>query len=95
MCRSGDSEMCYNNRSQKNLRALPLRTIRRTLQWCQNSVQNTQIRYVNSCDKCQRTGNISKYDEMPQTYMLSYEIFDIWELIFWAHSLVHSGINIS
>ncbi|KAK5840005.1 hypothetical protein PVK06_008866 [Gossypium arboreum] len=39
-------------------------------------------RYVTSCDKCQRTGNISKRDEMPQTYMLSCEIFDIWGIDF-------------
>ena len=40
------------------------------------------IRYVTSCDKCQRTGNISKRDEMPQNYMLSCEIFDVWGIDF-------------
>ena len=28
------------------------------------------------------TGNISKRDEMPQTYMLSCEIFDVWGIDF-------------
>ncbi|KAK5785821.1 hypothetical protein PVK06_040440 [Gossypium arboreum] len=39
-------------------------------------------RYVTSCDKCQRTGNLSKHDEMPQNYMLPCEIFDIWSIDF-------------
>ncbi|KAK5846533.1 hypothetical protein PVK06_002824 [Gossypium arboreum] len=39
-------------------------------------------RYVISCDKCQKTGNISNRDEMPQTYMLSCEIFDVWGIDF-------------
>ncbi|KAK5844852.1 hypothetical protein PVK06_000993 [Gossypium arboreum] len=39
-------------------------------------------RYVATCNKCQRIGNISKHDEMPQTYMFSCEIFDIWGIDF-------------
>ena len=39
-------------------------------------------KYVTSCDKCQRKSNISKHDEMPQTYMLSCEIFDVWGIDF-------------
>ncbi|KAK5839645.1 hypothetical protein PVK06_008461 [Gossypium arboreum] len=42
-------------------------------------------KYVTSCDRCQRTGNISNYDEMAQTYMLSCEIFDIWGIDFMRH----------
>ncbi|XP_012461385.1 uncharacterized protein LOC105781389 [Gossypium raimondii] len=32
--------------------------------------------------RCQRTSNISKRDEMPKTYILSCEIFDIWGIDF-------------
>ncbi|KAG8501565.1 hypothetical protein CXB51_003844 [Gossypium anomalum] len=39
-------------------------------------------RYVTSCDKCQRTGNLSKRDEMPQNCMLSCEIFYVWGIDF-------------
>ncbi|KAG8485336.1 hypothetical protein CXB51_021415 [Gossypium anomalum] len=39
-------------------------------------------RYVTSCDRCQRTYNISKRDEMSQMYMLSCEIFDVWGIDF-------------
>ncbi|KAG8478476.1 hypothetical protein CXB51_028284 [Gossypium anomalum] len=48
-------------------------------------------RYVASCDKCQRTGNISKHDEMPQTYMFSCEIFDIWGIDFMGPFLSSFG----
>ena len=46
------------------------------------SLFKVAIRYVTLCDKCQWTGNISKRDEMPQTYILSYEIFDVWGIDF-------------
>ncbi|KAK5771682.1 hypothetical protein PVK06_047918 [Gossypium arboreum] len=39
-------------------------------------------RYVTSCDKFQQTGNISKRDEIPQNYLLSCEIFDVWGIDF-------------
>ena len=35
-----------------------------------------------SCDACQRTGNISKRQEMPQTGILEVEIFDVWGVDF-------------
>ncbi|CAH9100593.1 unnamed protein product [Cuscuta europaea] len=38
--------------------------------------------YVSSCDHCQRTGNISKRDEMPQHYILPCELFDVWGIDF-------------
>ncbi|CAH9087933.1 unnamed protein product [Cuscuta epithymum] len=38
--------------------------------------------YVASCDRCQRVGNISKRDEMPQTYLLPCEVFDVWGIDF-------------
>ncbi|XP_050902589.1 uncharacterized protein LOC127114576 [Lathyrus oleraceus] len=34
---------------------------------------------VKECDKCQRTGNISKRNQMPQNAMLEVELFDVWE----------------
>jgi len=37
---------------------------------------------VKNCDRCQRVGNISGRDEMPQTYILACEVFDIWGLDF-------------
>ncbi|KAG8501079.1 hypothetical protein CXB51_003200 [Gossypium anomalum] len=43
---------------------------------------NDDNRYVTSCDKCQRIGNISKRNEMPQNYMLLCEIFDVWGIDF-------------
>ena len=33
--------------------------------------------YVVVCDKCQRTGNISKRDEMLQKYIFECEVFDV------------------
>src|SRR3954463_7761166 len=35
-------------------------------------------RYVMSCDKCQRVGNISGRNEMPMNYSLVIEPFDCW-----------------
>ncbi|XP_074304826.1 uncharacterized protein LOC141639650 [Silene latifolia] len=34
--------------------------------------------YVKGCDKCQRSGNISRRHEMPMNYILEVELFDIW-----------------
>ena len=34
------------------------------------------------CDRCQRTGNISKRDEMPLTSNLVVELFDVWGIDF-------------
>lgn len=38
--------------------------------------------YVKRCDRCQRTGNISKRNEMPQNPVLEVEIFDVWGIDF-------------
>ncbi|KAM1160977.1 hypothetical protein ACFX2H_000138 [Malus domestica] len=35
-----------------------------------------------TCDKCQRTGNISARDQMPQVSILNVEIFDVWGIDF-------------
>ncbi|XP_062109872.1 uncharacterized protein LOC133821742 [Humulus lupulus] len=38
--------------------------------------------FVKSCDRCQRTGNISQRDEMPLNVILEVELFDVWEIDF-------------
>nr|GEW97867.1 reverse transcriptase domain-containing protein [Tanacetum cinerariifolium] len=37
---------------------------------------------VKSCDSCQRQGQISQRDEMPQNVIQVYEIFDVWGIDF-------------
>ncbi|KAK6125916.1 hypothetical protein DH2020_040345 [Rehmannia glutinosa] len=39
-------------------------------------------RYVETCDKCQRAGNISRKNEMLQNGILVYEILDVWGIDF-------------
>lgn len=41
---------------------------------------------VKTCDACQRHGNISQKNEMPQNAIQVCEIFDVWALILWVHS---------
>ena len=38
--------------------------------------------FVLTCDACQRSGNISKKDEMLQAGILKVEIFDVWGIDF-------------
>ena len=38
--------------------------------------------FIMSCDRCQRTGNISRRHEMPLTSILEVEIFDVWGIDF-------------
>ncbi|XP_021838671.2 uncharacterized protein [Spinacia oleracea] len=38
--------------------------------------------FVKSCDRCQRTGNISKTHEIPQNPILELEVFDVWGIDF-------------
>ncbi|GJS60314.1 putative RNA-directed DNA polymerase [Tanacetum coccineum] len=38
--------------------------------------------YVRRCDACQRSGNISSRNEMPQNNIQVYEVFDVWGLDF-------------
>ncbi|GJY58162.1 reverse transcriptase domain-containing protein [Tanacetum coccineum] len=38
--------------------------------------------YVRRCDACQRSGNISSRNEMPQNNIQVCEVFDVWELNF-------------
>jgi hypothetical protein len=39
-------------------------------------------RYVASCPKCQRTGNISQRNSMPLKYNLQIHVFDVWGIDF-------------
>src|SRR3954465_7926069 len=39
-------------------------------------------KFVKRCDECQRSGNISKRDEMPLRTMQEVEIFDVWGIDF-------------
>ncbi|KAK8926051.1 hypothetical protein KSP39_PZI018317 [Platanthera zijinensis] len=38
--------------------------------------------FVRACDSCQRSGNISRRDEMPQNMFLECEVFDLWGIDF-------------
>ena len=38
--------------------------------------------FVMACDRCQRTGNIGRRQEMPQSGILEVELFDVWGLDF-------------
>ncbi|KAJ9565613.1 hypothetical protein OSB04_001579 [Centaurea solstitialis] len=38
--------------------------------------------FVRKCDRCQRTGNISRRHEMPLNYILEVELFDVWGIDF-------------
>ncbi|KAL4376644.1 hypothetical protein GQ457_02G032840 [Hibiscus cannabinus] len=38
--------------------------------------------FVKACDRCQRTGNISKRHEMPLQNILEIELFDVWGIDF-------------
>ncbi|KAL4296674.1 hypothetical protein GQ457_12G014290 [Hibiscus cannabinus] len=38
--------------------------------------------YYKACDRCQRTGNISRRNEMPLQYILEVELFDVWGIDF-------------
>ncbi|CAE5962860.1 unnamed protein product [Arabidopsis arenosa] len=49
--------------------------------------------FISRCDPCQRKGNISRRNEMPQNPILEVEIFDVWESTLWDHSLLLMGTN--
>lgn len=38
--------------------------------------------HISKCDPCQRSGNISKRNEMPQNPILEVEVFDVWGIDF-------------
>jgi Integrase zinc binding domain len=39
-------------------------------------------KFILSCDACQRTGNISKRNEMPLNNIQEVEVFDVWGIDF-------------
>ncbi|CAN6688928.1 unnamed protein product [Malus baccata var. baccata] len=41
--------------------------------------------FCSTCDRCQRLGNISKRNEMPQQSLLVVELFDVWGIDFMGH----------
>ena len=41
--------------------------------------------FMKSCDRCQRTGNIERRNEMPLTNILEVELFDVWGIDFMGH----------
>src|SRR3954462_224705 len=56
-------------------------------------------RYVLSCDKCQRVGNISRRNEMPMNYSLVIEPFDCWGFDFMvpfppSHKYTHILVDV-
>jgi len=60
------------------------RTIAKVLQsgfWWPTLFKDCQD-FVKRCDKCQRTGNISKRNEMPLTGIIEIEPFDCWGIDF-------------
>ncbi|KAJ9536445.1 hypothetical protein OSB04_un000380 [Centaurea solstitialis] len=38
--------------------------------------------FIQRCDKCQRTGNIAKRDEMPMQVFMEVELFNVWGIDF-------------
>ena len=50
--------------------------------------------FVAQCDRCQRSGGITKWDEMPQQSILEVEPFDVWG-VDWGLSFLLVGIYIS
>ncbi|KAG9450627.1 hypothetical protein H6P81_010592 [Aristolochia fimbriata] len=50
-------------------------------------------RYVSTCDRCQRTGNVSRKDEMPLTNILVCELFDVWGIDFMGPFLSSFGFE--
>ncbi|GJQ97671.1 reverse transcriptase domain-containing protein [Tanacetum coccineum] len=51
-------------------------------EFCWPSVYKEANEYVRRCDACQRSGNISSRNEMPQNNIQVCEVFDVWGLDF-------------
>ncbi|KAK8704741.1 hypothetical protein V6N13_048355 [Hibiscus sabdariffa] len=47
--------------------------------------------YYKACDRCQRTGNISRRNEMPLQCILEVELFDVWGIYFMGPFLSSHG----
>ncbi|KAG7548081.1 Integrase catalytic core [Arabidopsis suecica] len=60
------------------------KTVSKVLQagfWWPTMFKDAQ-QFVSRCDSCQRKGNISRRNEMPQNPILEVEIFDVWGIDF-------------
>ncbi|XP_057758132.1 uncharacterized protein LOC130977124 [Arachis stenosperma] len=74
--------------------AVPWISIWRSLQWRKDSSKVLQSGFywptvfkdakemVSMCDECQKDGNLTKRNEMPQQYILELELFDVWGIDF-------------
>ncbi|KAL0734144.1 hypothetical protein Bca4012_010354 [Brassica carinata] len=62
----------------------PFKTVSKVLQagfWWPHMFRDSQD-FISRCDSCQRSGNITKRNEMPQNPILEVEVFDVWEIDF-------------
>ena len=60
------------------------KTVSKILQagfWWPSMFKDAQ-EFISKCDSCQRRGNISRRNEMPQNPILEVEIFDVWGIDF-------------
>ncbi|KAL0696209.1 hypothetical protein Bca4012_063389 [Brassica carinata] len=60
------------------------KTVAKVLQagfWWPHMFKDTQD-FILKCDSCQRGGNITKRNEMPQNPILEVEVFDVWGIDF-------------
>lgn len=55
------------------------------------SLFNDAREFVKNCDRCQRTGGISRRDEMPLTNMIELELFDVWGIDFMGPFVPSNG----
>ncbi|XLT87226.1 hypothetical protein HN873_008979 [Arachis hypogaea] len=75
-------EACHSSKSGGHFG--PQRTARKILDcgfWWPTLFRDA-TEFCKSCPPCQKFGNISRRDEMPQQYMLFCEIFDVWGIDF-------------
>ncbi|XP_074592482.1 LOW QUALITY PROTEIN: uncharacterized protein LOC141848351 [Curcuma longa] len=61
--------------------------------FCSDQIIRRCIPEFESCDRCQRTGNIGPRNEMNQHYMLFCEIFDVWGIDFMGPFPVSFGFS--
>ncbi|KAL0864739.1 hypothetical protein Bca101_043857 [Brassica carinata] len=62
----------------------PFKTVSKVLQagfWWPHMFRDSQD-FISRCDSCQRSGNITKRNEMPQNPILEVEVFDVWGIDF-------------
>ncbi|KAL0886207.1 hypothetical protein Bca101_010190 [Brassica carinata] len=61
----------------------PFKTVSKVLQagfWWPHMFRDSQD-FISRCDPCQRSGNITKRNEMPQNPILEVEVFDVWDYV--------------